>query len=123
MNAPRSRPQLAVLVFPVMLPFVPPVRVGKRMPTPPFEWPAVFWHPGPPSTTSSTLSSGPEGVWTTVLRMDLVQETVFVVTWVALSWPKPWKPSKAPLNRSVFPPSSVMDEEEDEDEDEDEEEP
>lgn len=49
-----------------------------------------------------------------------MQATVLVVTWVVPSWLKPWKPSKAPLNISVFPPSSVMDEEEDEDEDEDE---
>lgn len=47
-----------------------------------------------------------------------MQLTVLVATWVVPSWLKPWKPSKAPLNRSVFPPSSVMDDEEDEDEDE-----
>lgn len=47
-----------------------------------------------------------------------MQATALVVTWVVPSWLKPWKPPKAPLNRSVFPPSSVMDEEEDEDEDE-----
>lgn len=39
-----------------------------------------------------------------------MQATVLVVTWVVPSWLKPWKPSKAPLNRSVFPPISVMDE-------------
>lgn len=47
---------------------------------------------------------------------------VLVVTWAVASWPKLSKPRNPPLNRSVFPPSSVMDGDEDEDEVEDEDE-
>lgn len=50
-----------------------------------------------------------------------MQPMVLVFTWVVPVWLKPGKPSKASLNRSVFPPSSVMDDVEDEEDKEEEE--
>lgn len=99
-----------------------PVSVGNKEPRPPFVKPPIPSHPGPPPT-SSTCSTGPSLVWTTVLLMVLVQLTVLVLM-LTLGWP--WSPvSSKSLKKSPSPrpESSVMDldgdpEEEDEDEDE-----
>lgn len=88
-----------------------PVSVGNKEPIPPFVKPPIPSHSGPPPT-SSTRSTGPSLVWTTVLLMVLVQLMVLVLR-LTLGWPR------CPV-LSPRPESSVMDLDEDPEEEESE---
>ena len=51
-----------------------PARLGKKVPIPPLLDSRMVLQPGPPSMTSSLVSTGPDAVCVTTVRMLLVQE-------------------------------------------------